>query len=77
MTTRIDATAGIYDGQYYAFDYDKMMGLDGEDDHEPEAVQPPRRSSSRRPTCSGSGDGVSRIGGAGGNGKRRIARGQP
>ena len=54
MTTRIkSATAGIYDGQYYAFDYDKMMGLDGEDDHEPEAVQPPKTTKfTRRPTCS-------------------------
>jgi putative DNA primase/helicase len=54
MTTRIkSATAGIYDGQYYAFDYDKMMGLDGGDDMEPEVVQPPKTTRfTRRPTCS-------------------------
>lgn len=44
-TTRIKRrTANIFDGQYYAFDYDKIMGLDGEDDHEPEVVQPPKKT---------------------------------
>ncbi|WP_187364529.1 DUF927 domain-containing protein [Aeromonas hydrophila] len=42
-TTRIKRrTASIFDGQYYAFDYDKIMGLDGGDDHESEVVQPPK-----------------------------------
>lgn len=55
MTTRIkSANAGIYDGQYYAFDYDKIMGLDGGDDHESEVVQPPKTTRfTRRPVRTG------------------------
>ncbi|MFQ2377558.1 hypothetical protein ACK31I_18425 [Aeromonas caviae] len=55
MTTRIkSANAGIYDGQYYAFDYDKIMGLDGGDDHESEVVQPPKTTKfTRRPVRTG------------------------
>ena len=54
-TTRIkSANAGIYDGQYYAFDYDKIMGLDGCDDHELEVVQPPKTTRfTRRPVGTG------------------------
>jgi putative DNA primase/helicase len=52
MTRIKRRTASIYDGQYYAFDYDKIMGLEG-DDTEPEAVQPPKTTKfTRRPTCS-------------------------
>ena len=61
IITRIkSATAGIYDGQYYAFDYDKMMGLDGGDDMEPEVVQPPKTTKfTRRRACSQNSEAAS------------------